>query len=166
MNDLKIDISDPADVARKLPALRRSYELKLKERNLLSGQLKLLAHLIEAATAIEGTSKNQSSVISPTPSKRRRRTAPAQERAIRALEAAGGLAMSPTSLYKFMVDKGLDAPKDANVLGANLWDAWKAGRLMRAPNGVYTPLDDSGRTEWDRPLTDYYRASEFGFPAP
>ncbi len=74
--------------------------------------------------------------------------------------------MSPKSLYKFMVTSGLDAPKDANVLGANLWDAWKAGRIMRAPNGVYTPLDGTGRTEWDRPLTDYYYAAELGLPAP
>jgi hypothetical protein len=37
---------------------------------------------------------------------------------------------------------------------------------MRAPNGVYTPLDGSGKTEWDRPLTDYYYAAEQGFPIP
>jgi hypothetical protein len=74
--------------------------------------------------------------------------------------------MGPTSLYKFMIANKLDAPKDAGVLGANLWDAWKAGRIMRAPNGVYTPLDGTGRIEWDRPLADYYYAAEQGLPTP
>ena len=63
--------------------------------------------------------------------------------------------MGPTSLHKFMLANDMDAPKDANTLGSNLWQAWKAARIMKAPNGVYTPLDGSGRTEWDRPLTDY-----------
>jgi hypothetical protein len=65
-----------------------------------------------------------------------------------------------------MVERGMEVPKDAGVLGTNLWDAWKAGRIMKAPNGVYTPLDGSGNTEWDRPLTDYYYAAEQGFPIP
>ncbi len=67
---------------------------------------------------------------------------------------------------KFMVEQGMEVPNDAGVLGTNLWDAWKAGRIMRAPNGVYTPLDGSGKTEWDRPFTDYYYAAEQGFPTP
>ena len=82
-----------------------------------------------------------------------------------ASDALGGTAVGPTSLYKFMVEQGMEV-KDAGVLGTNLWDAWKAGRIMRAPNGVYTPLDGSGETEWDRPLTDYYYAAEQGFPIP
>jgi hypothetical protein len=83
-----------------------------------------------------------------------------------AANALGGTAVGPTSLYKFMVERGLEVPKDAGLLGTNLWDAWKAGRIMRAPNGVYTPLDGSGNSEWDRPLTDYYYAAEQGFPIP
>jgi hypothetical protein len=39
----------------------------------------------------------------------------------------------------------MDRPKDAALLGTNLWDARQAGRIMRAPNGVYTPLDGSGQ---------------------
>jgi hypothetical protein len=60
----------------------------------------------------------------------------------------------------------LDAPKDAGLLGVNLWDAWKAERIMKAPSNVYPPLDGTGRTEWDRPLTDYYYAGELGMPVP
>jgi hypothetical protein len=65
-----------------------------------------------------------------------------------------------------MVGHGLDAPKDATVLGTNLWDAWRAGRIRRAPNGVYLPLDNTGRTEVGYPLTDYYYAVEQGLPGP
>jgi hypothetical protein len=162
-DSLEIDLSNPAEVAAQMPELRRRYERKLVERGVLDGQIELLRRLIGSAGAA-GTRPVAAGSGSQKP--RRRRVAPAQERAVDALVAAGGLAMSPTSLYKFMVANGLDAPKDASLLGVNLWDAWKAGRLMRAPNGVYTPLDGSGRTEWDRPLTDYYYAAELGFPTP
>jgi hypothetical protein len=60
----------------------------------------------------------------------------------------------------------MDAPKDATVLGTNLWDAWRAGRIRRAPNGVYLPMDDTGRSEVAYPLTDYYYAAERGLPVP
>ena len=93
-----------------------------------------------------------------------------QDRAVQALEdAANSLndtAVGPTSLYKFMVARGMEVPRDARMLAATLRDAWRAGRIMRAPNGVYTPLDGSGKTEWDRPLTDYYVAAEQGLPLP
>ena len=65
-----------------------------------------------------------------------------------------------------MCEKALDAPKDAGLLWTNLHDAWRSGRIMRAPNGVYTPLGGTGRRGWDRPLTDYYYAAEMGFPVP
>lgn len=80
--------------------------------------------------------------------------------------ALAGTAVGPTSLYKYMVQHGLDAPKNPTVLGTNLWDAWRAGRIQRAPNGVYLPLDGTGRTEVDYPLTDYYYAAEQGLPVP
>ena len=83
-----------------------------------------------------------------------------------ASNALGGTAVGPTSLYKFMVKRGMTVPKNPAVIGTNLWDAWNAGRIMKAPNGVYTPLDGSGNTEWDRPLTDYYYAAEQGLPVP
>jgi hypothetical protein len=154
--DLILNLSDPAQVAKKLPELRRLYDEKLQERQRLDEEISLLTRLIGSAAAVgRGGAKP-----------RRRRVAPAQERAVRALKAAGGMAMSPKSLYKFMVANDLDAPKDASLLGVNLYDAWQAGRVMKAPNGVYTPLDGTGRTEWDRPLTDYFYAAELGLPVP
>lgn len=169
-NNFKIDLSNPAEVAAKMPELRRLYEAKVQERNMLDEQIELLRRLVGGAADIirVATQSPEDGQRPPATEGRRRRTAPAQDRAIRALKAAaaGGFAVTPTSLYKFMIANGMDAPKDANVLGANLWDAWKAGRIMKAPNGVYTPLDGTGKTEWDRPLTDYYYAAELGFPVP
>lgn len=146
-----------------MPEIRCLYEQKLQERQQLDEQIELLARLIGSAAGVYRL-PGAGAPVATKP--RRRRAAPAQERAVRALEAGGGLGMSPSSLYKFMRANDLDAPKDVNVLNANLYDAWKAGRVMKAPNGVYTPLDGTGRTEWDRPLTDYYYAAEFGFPSP
>lgn len=160
--ELKLNLSSPGEVAKRMPELRRLYDKKVQERDLLNEQIGLLARLIGSAAITSHPSVGSGSGAKTG----RRRAAPAQERAVRALEAAGGFAMSPKSLYKFMRANGLDAPKGADLLGVNLWDAWKAGRVMRAPNGVYTPLDGTGRTEWDRPLTDYYYAAELGFPPP
>lgn len=167
---LEIDISNPGQVAAKLPELRRLYEEKVKERTLLDQQIELLRRLIGGTVStVHAASRGQENMPEeppPSRSTRRRRVAPAQERAVRALKAAGGFAMGPTSLYKFMIENDMEAPKSANALSANLWDAWKAGRIMKAPNGVYTPLDGTGRTEWDRPLADYYYAAELGLPVP
>jgi len=145
-----------------MPKLRRLYAKRVQERDNLDSEIQLLVRLIGSGAAVGVGASISESGRKP----RRRRVAPSQERAVRALEAAGGLAMSPTSLYKFMLANNLDTPKDANLLAVNLWDAWKAGRVMKAPNGVYTPLDGTGRTEWDRPLTDYYYAAELGLPTP
>ncbi len=93
-----------------------------------------------------------------------------QDQAVQALalasNALGGTAVGPTSLYKFMVERSIEVPADALILETILRQAWRAGRIMRAPNGVYTPLNASGETEWDRPLSDYYVAAEYNFPLP
>ncbi len=83
-----------------------------------------------------------------------------------AAQAMGGTAVGSASLFKFMVERGMEVPKDAGALATTLRVAWKAGLIMRAPNGVYTPLDGTGKTEWDRPLSDYYVAAQYGFPLP
>jgi hypothetical protein len=170
--DFKVDLSNPEEVAAKMPQLLALYEEKLREQKTLNEQLELLRRLVGHASAVSrGRIRGSEQGHDESPKQpRRRRAAPAQDRAVRALEQAsqalGGTAVGPTSLYKFMVERGMKVPKDAGALGTNLWDAWKAGRIMRAPNGVYTPLNGSGHTEWDRPLTDYYYAAEQGFPIP
>jgi hypothetical protein len=171
--DFKVDLSNPEEVAAKMPELLNLYEAKLREQQLLNEQVELLRRLVGHASAVARGRVNdteQQTEGRATEPARRRRAAPAQDRAIEALNLAsnalGGTAVGPTSLFKFMEERGMDRPKDAALLGTNLWDAWQAGRIMRAPNGVYTPLDGSGNTEWDRPLTDYYFAAERGFPIP
>lgn len=171
MIDFKVDLSSPEDVAAKLPKLERLLAEKLQEQKALNGQIELLRRVVGQVSTISrgGVRASARSHVEPQPA-RRRRASPAQDRAVRALEqaaAAGrGTAVGPTSLYRFMKNRGMDVPRDASLLGTNLWDAWKAGRIMRAPNGVYTPLDGSGKTEWDQPLTDYYYAAERGVPMP
>jgi hypothetical protein len=170
--DFKVDLSNPDEVAAKMPQLLALYEDKLREQKTLNEQVELLRRLVGHSTGVSRgrVQVSEQSYDEPSEPVRRRRAAPAQDRAVQALEQAanalGGTAVGPTSLYKFMIERRMEAPKDAGVLGTNLWDAWKAGRIMRAPNGVYTPLDGSGTTEWDRPLTDYYYAAEQGFPIP
>jgi hypothetical protein len=85
---------------------------------------------------------------------------------IQASEDLGGTAVGPTSLYRYMCDHNMEVPKDATALGTSVWDAWRAGRIRRATNGVYAPLDHSGETTVDYPLTDYYFAAERGLPVP
>jgi hypothetical protein len=164
--NLKIDLTNPEEVASKMPEIRALYEQKLQEQRALNMQVELLRRLVDSVGA---PSMPQGQQLQGQPP-RRRRAAPAQDRAVQALEhaskALGGTALGPTSLHKFMDEHGMEPPKNASLLGTNLWDAWRAGRVMKAPNGVYTPLDGTGRTEWDRPLTDYYFADEQGLPTP
>lgn len=167
----QIDVTNPDEVAAKMPELRALYEEKLGEQRVLNEQVELLRRLLEHASAVaRGRIHASRRGDRPREQPRRRRIAPAQDRAVQALEQAsqalGGTAVGPTSLYKFMVKHSMKVPKSPSALGTNLWDAWKAGRIMRAPNGVYIPLDGTGKTDCDGPLTDYYYAAEQGFPVP
>ena len=161
------DIGDPREMAAHLKELRDALTAKLREREQLSEDIEQLQNLIQIG---EGVSRRATRPAAQMSRPRRRRAAPAQDRAVQALEQASkalaGTAVGPTSLHRYMLEHGLDAPEDATALGTNLWDAWKAGRIRRAPNGVYLPLDNTGRTEVDYPLTDYYYARERGLPVP
>jgi hypothetical protein len=170
--EFKVDLSNAEEVAAKLPELQRLYEEKLKQQMTLNESVEYLRRLLAHASGASRGRLHEPArpAASATAQQRRRRASPAQDRAVLALARAsaelGGSALGPTSLYKYMKERGMDAPRDAGLLGTNLHDAWKAGRIMRAPNGVYTPLDGTGRLQWDRPLTDYYYAAEMGFPIP
>lgn len=165
----RFDITDPQAVAAHLPELRSALTAKFDERDQLATDIQQLEDLIRVG---EGLSRRGGRAPNPPASARprRRRAAPAQHRAVHALEQASaelaGTAVGPTSLYRYMVKHGMPVPKDAAVLGTNLWDAWRAGRIRRATNGVYLPLDHTGATEVDYPLTDYYYAAEQGLPVP
>jgi hypothetical protein len=172
MEQFEVDLNNPEEVAARMPELLRLYERRLGEQKVLNEQVEFLRRLVSHASVVSRGGTHAGGRLRDLPQEppRRRRAAPAQDRAVAALgqasDALGGTAVGPTSLYKFMLERGMEVPKDAGLLGTNLWDAWKAGRIMRASNGVYTPLDGSGRTEWGRPLADYYFAAEQGFPLP
>ena len=166
--EFDFDTCDPRGVAAHLPELRDSLTAKLAEREAITAEIEHLRDLILLGGGLSrGTGQ---SVPQRSGGGRRRRASPAQDRAVQALEQASaalaGTAVGPTSLYKYMVGQGMNVPKDATVLGTNLWDAWRAGRIRRARNGVYLPLDNTGRTEVDYPITDYYYAAEQGLPVP
>lgn len=160
-----IDLADPDEVQAKMPEIKQLYAERRAALKTLENQVELLRRLVgeKPATAYGASSRPRAKKA--TRSKRAGHNAPGQDRAVKALEHAGR-PMGPTTLYKYIIANGLDAPKDANTLGSNLWSAWKADRIMKASNGVYQPLDGSGKTTIDRPLTDYDFAAEHGFPVP
>ncbi len=171
-SDLNIDLSNPEEVAAKMPQVLRLYEEKLQEQKLLNQQVELLRRVVghpAALSRVRGQTSRQVQGRAPD-QPLRRRAAPAQDLAVAALERAydelGGTAMGPTSLFKFMKERNMKTPPNVSVLGTNLYDAWKAGRIMKATNSVYVPLDGTEKTEVGRPLTDYYYAAEQGFPVP
>lgn len=165
----QIDLENPAEIRAKMPDIRRLYDEKRTALEGLTAQVELLGRLVgeQQPPPSQTPTAGAPTTSSPKPAKASKagQYAPGQDRAVKALEHANR-PMGPTSLFKYMEANGMDLPKNPNALGSNLWSAWKAGRIMRAPNGVYTPLDGSGRTEWDRPLTDYDYAASQGMPTP
>jgi hypothetical protein len=161
-------IGDLRGLSSHLLELRAALSAKQAERDQINEEIRRLEELILTAEGVSRRNGRTSTTRSDQP--RRRRASPAQDRAVEALKRASaalaGTAVGPTSLHKYMLENGLEAPKDATALGTNLWDAWRAGRIRRAPNSVYLPLDNTGRTEVDYPLTDYYYAIEQGMSGP
>jgi hypothetical protein len=159
-----VNVLDPNDVAAKMPQLRELLAVKRQEQETLNEQVALLERIVgpDAMPEQRGSVAVASASGGGAVTARARKTAPAQDRAVQALERAGR-PMGPTSLYRFMRDEGGDdLPGDANTLGSNLYAAAKAGRIVKAPNGVYAPLG----FPTDRPLTDYDFAAQNGMPVP
>lgn len=158
-----LNVLDPKDVEAKMPQLRELLAAKRQELNALREQVTFLARIVGPEAQADPRGGHIARVSGGGSVRvRGRKVAPAQDRAVEALERAGR-PMGPTSLFKFMLAEGGDnMPGDANVLGSNLYAAAKAGRIVKAPNGVYAPLGFPA----DRPLTDYDFAAENGFPVP
>jgi len=157
-----VNVLDPKDVEAKMPQLRELLATKRQEQKALNEQVALLERIVGPDAAAPAQRKLSGAEVLAAGMLKARKAAPAQDRAVQALERAGR-PMGPTSLYKFMLAEGGDnMPIDANTLGSNLWAAAKAGRIVKAPNGVYAPLG----FPTDRPLTDYDFAGENGFPVP
>ena len=50
--DFKVDLSNPQEVAAKMPELLKLYETKLREQQLLNEQVELLRRLVGHASAV------------------------------------------------------------------------------------------------------------------
>src|ERR1035441_8234849 len=140
-----VNLADPQDIQDKLPQIQKLLDAKRNELEALSAQVDLLTRIVGATPQAR---RQSGSEVIATAMLRARKAAPAQDRAVGALERAGR-PMGPSSLYKFMVAEGMEVPDNPNTLGSNLYSAAKAGRIVKAPNGVYAPLGAPS----DRPLT-------------
>lgn len=136
LTDLNILLTDVQDIRSKLPQARDL--LNTKRRALIDAQRdlenwKLLVERLEAIAGPDDEAKSSASA-----STQRRPRAPAQEAIVDALEQAGE-PLTPVALFQFMVDHKMDA-KNANAVGANTWQAWKAKRIKKLPDGRYASL--------------------------
>jgi hypothetical protein len=156
MAHVSIDVSNPADIRRQLPGVRALRSEKLDKIGQLAKEVEALGNLIESLETIAGpkngrSPKAQRGSVNEVPARGR---APARQTAIEALRRAGR-PMGPAALYRFMEEEGIPVPANPNALGATLWTAAKAGEIVKAD-----------RRYSMRPLTDYARAGEMGFPTP
>src|SRR3979411_1310498 len=106
------DINDPQVVASRLAELQELLATKLAEHEQLMTAIEELQQLI---TIGSGLSRAGGRATAPeSGGVRRRRASPAQDRAVHALklasEALAGTAVGPTSLYRYMVENGMDVP--------------------------------------------------------
>lgn len=164
-----VNLADPKDIRAKMPEIKRILAAARQELDALKEQVEVLTRIVgepaaSAQVAVSGggagvvpTAQGRKAPKRPRPQK----AAPSQERALRALEKAGR-PMGPASLFRFMEAEGMDRPQSVTALNAVLWAASKAGRIVKAPNGVYAPPG----FPTDRPLTDYDAAAANGMPVP
>jgi hypothetical protein len=128
--DTTVDISDSADICKKLPSIRALYEEKRQQLTILEQEAEYWRQLVRNLSAIAGEPGSLAALV-PAPSGR----APAQDTAVAAL-ASYERPAGPARLYRYMVSQGIPA-KNANQVGASLWAACKAGRLVKTPEGLY-----------------------------
>jgi hypothetical protein len=155
MAQVPIDITNPADIRRQLPAVRELRAAKIRETQEALEEVQALGKLIESLEAMVGTEDAIQSANTTSRSRTAPRgKAPARQTAIEALRQAGR-PMGPRDLYRFMQENDMPVPANANALGATLWTAAKAGAI-----------DKVDRRYFARPMTDYAKAAEMGLPVP
>ena len=99
--DYNVDLSNPEEVAAKMPQLLALYEEKLGEQKTLNEQLEFLRRLVGHASAVSRgrvQASEQAQEDGPPQQPRRRRAAPAQDRAVQALEQAASEASRSRTL--------------------------------------------------------------------
>jgi len=151
-----IDIANPKAIREKLPEIRALFDAKQNEARRVSTELEGLRQLINYVVAIAGGPGDSHSPEPSAPKidKTKRRVS-AKQKAIEALRRAGR-PIGPAELYRFMEAEGMPLPPTPNALGASLYAAAKEGREVIKTDEGYMA----------RPITDYARAAELGFPVP
>jgi hypothetical protein len=153
MANVSIDISNPADIRRRLPAVRSLRTEKIESLKGLAEEIDALGKLIESLEAMAGEENGEADIGAAAPPSRGK--APARQVAIEALRLAGR-PMGPRDLYRFMQEQDMPVPANSNALGATLWTAAKAGAINRIDRR-YSAL----------PITDYSKLpTDTPFPVP
>ena len=171
---LPIDVTDPEDIRRKMPALQRLHEQKRLKLEEMMDEIRNLERLMQSLAALtkggEARPPNEDDEAGPSvraEAVRRARvgtSSPAQDAAIAALRQAGE-AMGPADLFRFMEERKIRRRfGNPNVLGAALWAAERRGRLGKTDDGRYL-LPEWGLKYLGRPITDYGKMPP-GFPQP
>lgn len=149
---VSIDISNPADIRRQLPAVRNLRTAKIETVKGLVEEVDALGKLIESLEAMVGAENGAgqaSAANTPSPS---RGKAPARQVAIEALRRAGR-PMGPSDLYRFMQEQDMPVPANPNALGATLWTAAKAGAIDRIDRRYSAhPITDYSKLPMDTPF--------------
>jgi hypothetical protein len=153
--ELQVNLTSQEDIRAKLPEARRMYEAKVEALEALRQDVDNWGKLVDLLAQLAGEmgaeplaprsgalplsglplSGGRRLVIDPVLGGRE---SPAQDRAIAALQQAGR-PMGPTALYRYMKSQDLQPPKNANALGAALWNAMTHGRLKKTPEGYALP---------------------------
>jgi hypothetical protein len=153
---MQVNLADAADVRSKLPLIKDVLEHRRKRRAELDEEIQLLDEQIQFLARIVGEPPASPSAKRPNARRKGTHSSPGQDRAVTALERTGR-PMGPKALYDYMKAENLDAPPNANALGANLWAAEKAGRIKKS-GGKYLPLSYR--------VTDDEYAARQGLPVP
>jgi hypothetical protein len=148
---VSIDISNPADIRRQLPAVRDLRTEKIGNLRGLVEEVDALGKLIESLEAMVGTENGaQASAANTSPPSRGKTSA--RQIAIEALRRAGR-PMGPSELYRFMQEQDMPVPANANALGATLWTAAKAGAIDRVDRRYSAhPITDYSTLPIDTPF--------------
>jgi hypothetical protein len=141
--DATVDLSDPADIRRKLPGVRALYESKRSDLASLEREVEHWRQFVRYLSGVAGEPTDVPEGGSSVSGR-----APAQDAAVAAL-ARLGEPTGPAKLYRYMLANNMQQyAKSANQVGANLWAAKKAGRITKTPSGLYAPPgwsdDDNG----------------------
>jgi len=138
---MTVDLANPQDVRSKMPEIESLLATARQQLADVEAQVDLLERLVGQPPASQATSTTGSGkrARSKTARKARptRKAAPAQERAVEAIEVAGR-AMGPAELFRFMNEHALPGANTVERLGSILWAAAGSGRLVRT-DGKYAP---------------------------